>query len=256
MTATLRVTRVILAALLLVFSAGAARADGTAPLGKNLLVNGDFSKGSVDQPDEWRTEAWLNSPETFAHHWVHAAGGGPNQLEVDNLKANDARWEQAVSLPGGFYYLSAEVRTENVGANADGASISIMNDGMMSPLVHGTSDWQSVGFYFRVGPHGADIDVALRVGGYGSLNSGRAFFRDAKLVRVDQLPPAATPFYDWDAIQKAEQPKPVGKPWTLAVVLMALGAIIFVGWRLHGTDPVPVPRSRETRRAKGAADRS
>ena len=255
MAALRHVTAIVLAVLLLAFSGVAARADGTAPVGNNLLVNGDFSKGSVDQPDEWRTEAWLNSPETFAHHWVHPAGG-PNQLEVDNLKANDARWEQAVSLPGGFYYLSAEVRTENVGANADGASISIMSDGMMSPLVRGTSDWQRVGFYFRVGPHGADIDVALRVGGYGSLNSGRGFFRDARLVRVEQLPAAATPFYDWDAIQKAEQPKPVGKPWTLTVVLMALGAVIFVGWRLHGTDPVPVPRQREARRARGAGNRS
>src|SRR5215469_6113758 len=149
---------------------------------RNLLVNGDLAKGSVDQPDEWRTEAWINSPDAFQHHWVHRAGE-PNELEVDNLKANDARWEQPLSLDEGFYHASVEVRTEDVGDQNDGATISVMKDHMMSPELKGTSGWRRVGFYFQVGRQGADVDVALRVGGYGSLNAGRAFFRDARLEK-------------------------------------------------------------------------
>src|ERR1700722_4877487 len=37
---------------------------------KNLLLNGDFKKGSEDQPDSWRTEAWINSPEGFQPHCI------------------------------------------------------------------------------------------------------------------------------------------------------------------------------------------
>jgi hypothetical protein len=245
-------------ALSLALAAMFVRADSAFADGKNLLANGDFAKGSMDQPDEWRVEAWINSPDAFAHHWVHPGDGGPNELEVDNLKANDARWEQAVSLPEGFYHLDVELRAENVGADNDGASVSIMTDGMMSPEAHGATQWRRVGFYFKVGKHGADIDVALRVGGYGSLNTGRGFFRDAQLVKIDALPAGAAPFFDWEAIQKQETPKPIGRPWTLALVMIALAAIVVVGWRLFGVEPVPgasVPPPRQPGKVKGSGRR-
>jgi dolichyl-phosphate-mannose-protein mannosyltransferase len=255
MTTLLRArTFVLIMALSICGGAGYGRADSSPPAEKNLLANGDFAKGSVDQPDEWRVEAWVNSPEAFAHHWVHPGDGGPNQLEVENLKANDARWEQAVSLPEGLYHLSVELRGENVGADADGVSVSIMTDGMMSPEVRGTSDWRRVGFYFKVGKHGADIDVALRVGGYGSLNTGRGYYRDARLEKIAALPVGAAPFFDWEAIQKQETPKPIGRPWTLALVLVALCGIVVVGWMLFGVEPVPVQgdlQARETGKSKG-----
>jgi dolichyl-phosphate-mannose-protein mannosyltransferase len=209
---------------------------------RNLLVNGDFAKGSVDQPDEWRTEAWINSPDAFQHHWVHRAGE-PNELEVENLKANDARWEQPLSLEEGFYHASVEVRTENVGGVNDGATISIMTDGIMSPDVKATSGWRRVGFYFHVGRHGADIDIALRVGGYGSLNAGRAFFRHARLEKIATLPKDAAPMFDWDAIQKAEIPAPIGRLWTMPIVFALLVAMVIFGWWTYGSEPPPAPAS-------------
>ncbi|HUY38550.1 MAG TPA: hypothetical protein VMV13_06950, partial [Candidatus Binataceae bacterium] len=57
----------------------------------NLLVNGDLAKGSEHQPDDWRTEAWLNDPDAFVYDWTHPAAGGPGELKVTALKANDAR---------------------------------------------------------------------------------------------------------------------------------------------------------------------
>src|SRR5712672_801670 len=82
---------------------------------ENLLKNGDFSIGSGDQPDIWRTEAWINKPESFETHWTNAAAPGVSELEVNNIEANDGRWMQSLTLPAGWYELSAEVRTENVG---------------------------------------------------------------------------------------------------------------------------------------------
>ena len=202
---------------------------------KNLLLNGDFKKGSEDQPDSWRTEAWINSPEAFQTHW-HSYTDKPSEMEVDNLQANDGRWMQPLTVPPGWYQLSVDLRTENVGAKESGASISVMEDGIMSADIHGTTDWQRVTLYLKVGGHGADIDVALRVGGFGSLNSGKAFFRNASLIAIDAPPPSATPTYDLNAIRQQAAPVPIGSPFSLVLTFAMLAGIAWVGWRIYGDD--------------------
>jgi len=202
---------------------------------KNLLLNGDFKKGSEDQPDSWRTEAWINSPEAFQTHW-HSYTDKPSEMEVDNLQANDGRWMQPLTVPPGWYQLSVDLRTENVGAKESGASISVMEDGIMSADIHGTTDWQRVTLYLKVGGHGADIDVALRVGGFGSLNSGKAFFRNASLIAIDAPPPSATPTYDLNVIRKQAAPVQIGSPFSLVFTFAMLAGIAWVGWRIYGDD--------------------
>ena len=202
---------------------------------KNLLLNGDFKKGSEDQPDSWRTEAWINSPDAFQTHW-HSYTDKPSEMEVDNLQANDGRWMQPLTVPPGWYQLSVDVRTENVGAKESGASMSVMEDGIMSADIHGTTDWQRVTLYLKVGGHGADIDVALRVGGFGSLNTGKAFFRNASMVAIDAPPPSATPTYDLNAIRQQGAPVPIGSPISLVVTFIALAGIAWAGWRIYGDD--------------------
>jgi len=202
---------------------------------KNLLLNGDFAKGSEDQPDLWRTEAWIQKPDAFQAHW-HSYPDKPNELEVDNLQADDARWMQSLTLQPGWYEISVDVRTENVGDKETGASISVMEDGIMSADIHGTTDWQRVKLYLKVGGHGADIDVALRVGGFGSLNTGTAFFRNATLFEIPAPPPGATPTFDLLAIRKQGAPVPTGSAVSLVFTFLALAGLGWVGWRIYGDD--------------------
>jgi len=202
----------------------------------NLILNGDLAKGSEQQPDDWRTEAWVNEPAAFAYTWIHPQNGAPGQLVVNAIKPNDARWMQSVTLAPGWYHFSAEVRTENVGTKETGATISIMEDGAMSPDIRGTTGWQTVGFYLQVGASGADVEVALRVGGYGSLNTGRAFFRNVHAEKVTSPPPGAAPIYDLTAIRKAAQPQPVGHPVTLWATFVVLALVAYYGWRLFGSE--------------------
>jgi len=227
----LLVLTILLCAILAV--APTASLADNAP--KNLLLNGDFAKGSEDQPDSWRTEAWINNPDSFQAHW-HLYTVKPSELEVDALKPNDARWMQPLTLAPGWYKLSTDIRTEGVGTKESGATISVMEDGIMSPEVHGTSDWQHEVLYLKVGGHGADVDVALRVGGFGSLNSGKAFFRNASLIKIDAPPPDATPTYDLMAIRKQGEPVPIGSPISLVLTFAALAALAWVGWRIYGDD--------------------
>jgi len=241
------------AAILMIAATLSARTATEA----NLIFNGDLTKGSEQQPDDWRTEAWVNEPAAFAYAWIHPQNEAPGQLEVNAIKPNDARWMQSLTLAAGWYHFSAEVRTENVGTKQTGATISIMEDGAMSPDIRGTTGWQTVGLYLQVGASGADVEVALRVGGYGSLNSGRAFFRKVHAEKVTSPPPGATPVYDLTAIRRASQPQPVGHPVTLWATFVVLALVAYYGWRLFGSEePAPAvaqatpPRAREKPKAR------
>jgi hypothetical protein len=231
--------------------------------GPNLLSNGDFSHGSGKSPDDWRTGGWKEDPSVTSYDWLHSSGSEP-ELIVNNLQANDARWLQTLSLGPGWYYIGAEAHTEDVPSNAAGASVSLDEDGINSPDIHGIGDWQRLGFYLKVGPHGADIDVALRLGGFGSLNTGRAFFRKASAVKIDALPAAASPVFDLSAIRRGLAAPPVGKPWTLAAAFVLLAVLWIVGWNIYGavelapakSEPPPsLPRAERRRRQDGARRR-
>jgi dolichyl-phosphate-mannose-protein mannosyltransferase len=237
-----RCLRAVLLCAILLLVALTPRHAGAA---QNLLQNGDFAKGSEDQPDAWRTVAWINKPEAFVCHW-HPSPNGAGELEVDNLQANDGRWMQPLSLGPGWYQLSVDIRTENVGAKEDGASISVMEDGIMSPEIKGTTGWQRVSLYLKVGGHGADVDVALRVGGFASLNTGRAFFRNATLVAIDAPPPNAAPTFDLMSIRQEAAPVPIGSRWSLVFTFVVLVAIACLGWRMFG-DVANVPERTNRR---------
>jgi hypothetical protein len=246
----LRIARAIL--LCAMFASVSIPCRAVAADQKNLLLNGDFAKGSEDQPDSWRTEAWVNTPDAFQTHW-HSYTDKPSEMEVDNLQPNDGRWMQPLTVPPGWYQLSVDVRTENVGDKESGASISVMEDGIMSADIHGTTNWQRVTLYLKVGGQGADIDVALRVGGFGSLNTGKAFFRNASMIAIDAPPPSATPTYDLLAIRQQGAPVPIGSPISLVVTFLALAGVAWAGWRIYGDDDFRIFnrfRAALSRRAK------
>jgi len=222
---------------------------------QELLHNADLSKGSGSQPDDWRTEAWINEPSAVTFNWTHPPNGGPGELEVNALKPDDARWMQSLTLKPGWYYMSAEIRTENVGAQNSGATISVMEDGIMSPEIKGTTNWTRVGLYMHVGKKGADVEVAARIGGFGSLNSGRAFYRNVSVVPSDAPPPSAQPTYDLEKIRQDAQPVPIGKPYSLVLTYLLLLAIAYAGWYVFALEPPKVTRAEARREAKKKAAR-
>jgi hypothetical protein len=212
---------------------GFALAPGKPHAAQNLLRNADFSKGSGDAPDHWRTGGWIQTPGTTIFAWIHKPGA-PAMLMVDNRLSNDARWVQSLTLAPGWYHMSAEIRADPVSPYLIGANISILEDSIMSADVRGTTGWRPVGFYLEVGKKGADVDLALRVGFFLNLTKGRAFFRNASVVKVAGPPPGAVHVYDLDAIRERSQPKPIGKPWTLVAVFVALSIAAAIGWRMFG----------------------
>ena len=225
-----------LAIALVWIAAAPAHADVT----RNLLVNGDFTRGSGDSVDGWRTDAWILTPGTTDYSRIPPHDGQPAELKVFTHRDNDARWAQPLSLGPGWYYISAEARTEDVLTFMVGANVSVLEDGIKSEDLKGTRAWQRIGLYLKIPARGADIDVALRLGGYMNLSRGAAFFRNASVIKV-AAPPAGAPYvYDLGEIRKNETIGPIGSPWTLVATFILFIAVAGLGWRMLGESETSV----------------
>ncbi|MGH7915826.1 MAG: hypothetical protein ACREQE_00035 [Candidatus Binataceae bacterium] len=227
-----------------------ATVSGPRALSQNLLANGDLSRGSGDAPDEWRHDGWILSPSTTTFTWIAPSNGQSGELAIINHRENDARWVQSLSLRPGWYYFSAEARSQDVFGVKTGANISVLEDGIVSNSLIGTSGWRRVAFYLLIGKGGADIDVALRVGGFASVARGEGAFRDPRVVRIAGPPPPGTPFvYNLTAVRRAEGSGPIGSLWTLVVTFLAFVLLAVIGWWLYGTS-MPVAGAAREPRAK------
>ncbi len=219
----------LLAALHALWSCGPRRAFAA----ENLLRNGDVSQGAGDSPFEWGSEAWKNGPEFSLYRWHHVHGA-PGELEISNLEPNDARWVQRVHLGPGWYHFTAQLRAEQVSnAGGAGANLSIVEDGIISQQLYGTTGWQTVGFYLKVGESGAEVDLACRLGGFASLSTGKVSCRDFQATKVDE-PAAGAQNYDLDLIRGGPPPPPgTGGVNSFAILLVAAMLVLlsFLGWR-------------------------
>ncbi len=98
------------------------------------------------------------------------------------------------------------MRAEGIPRSNCGANLSLLEDGIISVPLYGTTDWRTVDFYLKVGKSGADVVLACRLGGFSSMNTGKAFCRDLRVVKIDQPPADATPSYDLDVILGSAAP--------------------------------------------------
>jgi len=202
----------------------------TSALAQSLLLgNGDFSNGSGNSPDSWRTQSWVNLPTTY-YFWIKPSGGYPGEVGIENREPNDSHWEQPLHLGPGWYYVSAEVKTEGVDFTNGlcGAFIGLADQGVVSLDLEGDRDWQRLGFYVRIGESGADIEVLLRLGGFSEYCTGEALFRGVSVVRVAAPETRDTPAYDLTPLRGRWR----GRAWTLWVVVVVLGFGAYSGWRI------------------------
>jgi hypothetical protein len=176
------------------------------------LQNGDLSHGSAS-PDYWQADP--TPPGTTVLRWNHPTGG-PDELEIYNIKPNDSHWTQTVHLEQGWYLFTASVRTEGIPAGNAGANLSSLVDGIISSPLSGTTGWKTIGFYLKIGKAGFDVPIACRLGGYSSPNTGKAWFRNITGTRVDAPTQPDMPRYDLDTILGigVATPQPTRAPYS------------------------------------------
>ena len=187
-----RIAALILALIVLLAVAGALlwRAGGQeAPQEGNLLTNGDFSAVTGGMPDGWETGMWVTAAGA-SYLEAATAADGRSAVLVENAAANDARFEQTVTVrENAIYRLSALVMAEGCDENETGANVSFLGVYGTSEDVHDTQgQWQRVTLYARTGKGQKEVTACVRLGGYGSETTGRAWFTDVTLEQVSEAP--------------------------------------------------------------------
>jgi dolichyl-phosphate-mannose-protein mannosyltransferase len=176
---------------------------------KNLVVNGDLSRGSKNVPYQWFGTAHSRKLTDFK--WQRG------ELEMINQAPNYASWHQILLLGPGWYRASAMVRTSGVRDGGIGASIAVKAVGgerLASNSLHGTSDWSQAALYLHVAKWGETSELLLQLGDDHDLETGSVTFRDVEVMQIDTLPPGAAPIYELgqpvSASTPAAAPSPAG----------------------------------------------
>ena len=122
------------------------------------------------------------------------AYSGERSVCVENVEENDARFEQTVAVqPNAWYLISCMARVEGGQEGGVGASVSVKDTFVYSEPVYDTNgEWVRLTLYGKTTADQKSITVMCRVGGYGSLETGRAWFDDVSVTRVDGVPDGET----------------------------------------------------------------
>jgi hypothetical protein len=150
------------------------------------LRNGDCELG-LGSPVCWGTESFK---PTSTMTWEPMGSGchGTRSIGIDaGSDLNDARWVQEVTglVPNARYLLKGWIKGEGIvldqGATI-GANLCSMGGWDHSyPALTGTFDWTEVQLHLTANSEGR-LTIACRLGYYGSLAGGRAWFDDLTLI--------------------------------------------------------------------------
>ncbi len=194
--------------------------------GAQLIKNGNFAQGSGGTPSEWRIDRWDTNAGTTEFLWKAPSGSEPGQAGIRNTKPNDARYVQDLHVKEEtWYHIAGKIRTENIGQAAIGAYLSLMEGFQNSQDIKGSEkDWQPVELWVKTEKWQDRLTLALRVGGYSSLNTGEAWFSDITVEPVSGPPPNAKNVY---------QPASGGggfAPLSLWALILLLGLMTAALW--------------------------
>lgn len=155
------------------------------------VKNGDFEKvGDLNLPKEWKYNSYLNDTSISVCTLVNDASRG-KVLKISVNSDDDCRMIQTVRVKGDSYYrLSGCVKTEEVEGGA-GANIALEDGFVYTDPVLGSADWQKVEMIGKTGKGQRELRIGCRIGNYGRVSKGVAYFDDVKLELLDSAPQGA-----------------------------------------------------------------
>ncbi len=154
-----------------------------------MLVNGDFESGTGNTPDSWSTESFSNAA---VFEWENGTGRNSSHcasIHVAPDQSDDARWIQNVQLlPNTTYKLSGWIKGENIVQHTgyNGANLSIINVYTHTAPLTGTFDWTYREIEFD-SPADGIVTIGCRLGYFGSIVSGKAWFDDVTLTSQQSI---------------------------------------------------------------------
>lgn len=155
----------------------------------NLAQNAGFEEGTSQKISSWTSHAWGDKPDIAEFKLdENEKHSGQKSALIVNKTATDARFRQEIKVKANTYYkLSCWIKAENVGAEAKGANISVDGITDTSKDVRG-NNWEYVELYGKTDKGQKEIIVTLGLGGYGSLNTGKAWFDDLVVEELSKVP--------------------------------------------------------------------
>lgn len=168
---TLRFFCALLFAAALLLPAPARAAEG------DLLLETAFDTAG-ELPEGWFAEAWYDGAGEYD---IRMEDGG---LCIESPAENDVRLCHTIPVERDTCYtIACEIKTEDV-AGGQGANVSVRENTSASAAMLGTQDWQRVELTGRTGRKQEELTVCVRLGGYGALASGKAYFRNFTLMEA------------------------------------------------------------------------
>ncbi|NTV88857.1 MAG: DUF2029 domain-containing protein [Clostridiales bacterium] len=184
-------------------------AEGVGTAG-NLLSNPSFelsaeASGSIMIPEGWAENQYVVNPDSAEGSGGSGAAAvtevtvsdkskeGLKSMQIKNISENDARLQQTIKAEGdSTYRLSGWIMAENAGSAGKGANLSITDQVITSEDFKDTSgSWEYTEIYVSTGSEAQTLTISAGLGGYGSMNTGTAWFDDLAFVKVDAIPAGA-----------------------------------------------------------------
>lgn len=214
----------------------------------NLVSNPSFEEESGGLPAAWQFSSFAHTPGAadFKLEKGGAHSGDRFVTIVSHIK-NDVRFRQDIPVKENtIYKLSCWIKTENVGTDAKGANLSIDGKFESSEDIKGTNGkWEYVEMYAKTGIKIKRMTITIGIGGYGSMNSGKASFDDVAVEELGIPDGATVAQLGAPEVQKNGTPPidfaSIGGPgntfWALVVaaLIIVISGSLFYVWLIRKT---------------------
>ncbi|HIJ87193.1 MAG TPA: phospholipid carrier-dependent glycosyltransferase [Desulfuromonadales bacterium] len=190
------------------------------------------SDGAILNAREWSQYDWNGTAaNTGAARFMIVQNTDAAELLIVASAPNDARFVRDVAVePDTVYLFSCQARSKNIGSDARGVNISVKDILGGSPEIPANEkEWQTLAFYGKTGPEQRKISVTVGIGGYGSVNSGTAWFRNISVRKAASVPAdiSVVPLLPADA----SSPPPAGTNRAGGLVIAVLGCFgLLMAW--------------------------
>lgn len=158
----------------------------------SLIKNPAFREGET----YWLYEKWEKEPGSAELTIVPCSPtGGQACAQITHRVAADSRIIQEIDLaPQALYEITAQARAQGVGETRKGVHLCIMDHLVESGELRGDTDWHQLSLYISSPNRHRRIRLAARLGTFGEINTGTAWFTQFHMREVPAIPEGARIF--------------------------------------------------------------
>ncbi|MBN1697938.1 MAG: PilZ domain-containing protein [Spirochaetales bacterium] len=196
----------------------------------NLIKNGGFEIERAGYVAQWTFEAYQHTDDAVRFYTSEEVTyEGKRSMAIANLLPNDSKVIQWLDVePDTLYRLSCWVNVKDVGGEGRaGANITVLGVKETSETVFETNGgWQYLQVYGKTAEGQRELAVAARLGFYGHLVTGLAYFDDMQFEKVKDFPGGRT--INFYSETDTFEPDEAGKKKTEGGFLAASGLFFII----------------------------